>query len=123
MKTIYEHILEDILDRFSLRYGIVYQKEYRFHNEYQYRFDYAIPEKKVAIEIEGGIYVFGRHNMPIGYTEDIIKYNLAQSLGWKVYRFTTEQVKKRLFIYPTKHKPKRKIKTLEGFLYEVIVAS
>lgn len=120
MKTIYDYIMIDILSKLSLKYGFSFEREKVFSNDYKYRFDYAIPDLKIGIEIEGGIYVFGRHNIPTGYTEDCIKYNIAQSEGWMVYRFTTEQIRKRLFTYPTKQKPKRNIITIEEFLEEVI---
>lgn len=121
MKNIYDFIMIDILTKLSVKYGFSFEREKQFNQDYKYRFDYAIPDLKIAIEIEGGIYVFGRHNIPTGYTEDCIKYNIAQNEGWVVYRFTTEQIKRRLFTYPTKQKPNRKIITIEEFLEDVIV--
>jgi len=59
---------------------------------YRWSFDFAIPEYKIAIEIEGGTMMIGRHQRPAGYEKDCIKYNEAQKLGWKVYRFTSGMV-------------------------------
>jgi very-short-patch-repair endonuclease len=63
--------------------------EYRFHEYRKYRFDFAIKELMVGIEYEGGIFkdVSGHKNVR-NYQKDVEKYNLAQSLGWKIIRFT-----------------------------------
>lgn len=53
-----------------------------------YRIDFAWPDYMLAVEIEGGIEMYGRHNRPEGYTKDVIKYNAAQEHGWLVYRIT-----------------------------------
>jgi hypothetical protein len=42
--------------------------EYRFHPQRRWRFDWYIPSIKVAVEIEGGAWIAGRHNRPIGYS-------------------------------------------------------
>lgn len=67
--------------------GIELVKEYKFLQNRKFRFDYAIPEHKIAIEIEGGVYTYGRHNRPIGYLNDMEKYNLAVLNDWKILRF------------------------------------
>lgn len=36
--------------------GVECVKEYRFHDKRKWRFDYAIPEHKIAIEVEGGVW-------------------------------------------------------------------
>lgn len=61
-------------------------REFRFHPERRWRFDFAWPEHAVALEIEGGIYCGGRHVRPAGYSRDCVKYNEAQLLGWRVFR-------------------------------------
>ena len=74
-------------------YGIVPHREYRFHSSRMWRFDAAFPEIKLAIEIEGGSWVNGRHNRGKGMEEDARKYNSAVVRGWRVLRFTTSMVK------------------------------
>ena len=69
-------------------------REYRFHDTRRWRFDFAYPDKKIAIEVEGGVYRGGRHTRGKGFTNDCVKYNTANELGWTVYRYTTEQVQK-----------------------------
>ncbi|MEN2997553.1 MAG: hypothetical protein ABDH28_00725 [Brevinematia bacterium] len=113
---------EKLLYSIANERGLVVEKEYRFaiHRGFGYRFDYAIPSIKVAIEIEGGVYIYGRHNNPIGYTEDVIKYNIATLEGWRVYRFTTEMLRKGMVVYPTSKKPNREYILLEDFLRECL---
>lgn len=61
-------------------------KEYRFHPVRQWRFDYALPMHKVALEVEGGVWTQGRHTRPQGFLGDIEKYNTATVMGWRVVR-------------------------------------
>lgn len=63
------------------------EREYRFHPSRQWRFDYAWPEYMLAVEIEGGVWVKGRHNRGLGFIKDCEKYNAAVMLGWRVLRF------------------------------------
>ena len=68
------------------------EREYRFHPIRRFRFDYAIPSKMIAIEQEGGAWTNGRHTRGKGYISDMEKYNLATSMGWRVLRFTPDQM-------------------------------
>lgn len=68
-------------------------REHRFHDVRRFRFDFAWLDQKIAAEVEGGIWVRGRHTRGAGFKNDCEKYNLAASEGWKVYRFTTGMVK------------------------------
>jgi hypothetical protein len=68
--------------------GVPYEKEYRFHHERKFRFDFAIPSLKIGIEYEGLMSEKSRHTTVKGYTSDADKYNLAQSCGWRVFRYT-----------------------------------
>lgn len=70
--------------------GVEVVKEHVFHHTRRWRFDYAMPDIKVAIEIDGGVWRFGRHNRPEGYINDMEKLNTAASMGWLVLRFTTQ---------------------------------
>lgn len=74
-------------------YGFTPKREYKFFAGRKWAFDFAFPESKVAIEIEGGTR-FGksRHSRGKGFEKDCEKYNTATSLGWKVYRYTTAMV-------------------------------
>src|SRR3970040_1770915 len=71
--------------------GVEY--EYRFHPTRKWRCDYAWPHAKIALEIEGGVWVGGRHTSSSGFTKDMEKYNEAGLLGWRIFRVTPQQVK------------------------------
>lgn len=57
-----------------------------------WRLDLAWPEVKVAVECEGGTWSGGRHTRGAGFAEDCSKYNAAVVAGWRVLRFTGEQI-------------------------------
>ena len=65
-------------------------KEYKFHPTRRWRFDYAVPVHKIALEVEGGVWTGGRHTSPKGFLGDIEKYNTATLMGWRVFRTTPE---------------------------------
>ena len=70
------------------------EREFRFRPSRRWRFDFAWPEGKVAVEIEGGVYIDGRHTRGKGYERDLEKYNAAVTDGWKVFRFTLGTLKR-----------------------------
>lgn len=69
------------------------EKEYRFHPGRKWRYDFAWPSKKVAVEIEGGVWTKGRHTRGSGFLGDMAKYNEAARLGWRVFRFQPKDLK------------------------------
>ncbi len=78
--------LHDLLQAFA--------QEVTFHPERNWRFDFASPQHRIAVEIEGGtLYGKSRHSKGPGFEEDCRKYNAAAALGWSVYRFSTAMVK------------------------------
>lgn len=76
--------------------GIKLVPEYKFHDSRMWRFDFAHPESKTAFEIEGGIWINGRHNRGSGFINDMIKYNEAAINGWTVIRLCKENLKEPL---------------------------
>jgi len=60
--------------------------EYKFHNDRNWRFDFCWVKHKIALEIEGGIFIQGRHVRPKGFIDDMEKYNNAIDLGYKLFR-------------------------------------
>jgi hypothetical protein len=74
--------------------GIV--REHLFASEIgrRWRFDFALPKHRIGIEIEGGAWSNGRHTRGAGFVGDMEKYNMATVLGWRVLRFTPQQIKK-----------------------------
>jgi very-short-patch-repair endonuclease len=62
--------------------------EHRFHPVRRWRFDWAWPAERLAIEVEGGVFLpgGGRHTRGAGFTADCEKYAEAAILGWRVIR-------------------------------------
>ena len=69
-------------------------KEYKFHPKRRWRFDYAIPDHKIALEVEGGVWTGGRHIRAQGFLGDMEKYNTATLMGWRVFRTTPDDLLK-----------------------------
>lgn len=67
-------------------------REYKFWPGRRFAFDFAWPERKIAVEVEGGTYVSGAHGRGKHYASDLVKYNEAAILGWTVLRFDTDMV-------------------------------
>lgn len=93
--------------------GIDHVTEYRFLHDRRFRFDIAIPDKKIAIEFEGGIYSKGRHTRGKGYAGDAKKYNLATMHGWKLLRYTSDDTKEINWEFKIAEEISQLIKTLE----------
>ena len=66
--------------------------EYRFHPKRRWKFDFAHPATKTAIELEGGAWSNGRHTRGKGFVADCEKYNAAGLLGWTVFRLATGMI-------------------------------
>jgi len=92
-------------------------REYKFHPVRRWKFDYAWPEYKLYLEIDGGTFgrpvvcnhchqpvkrmvngrsvpvrEGGRHNTGTGFEGDCDKLNEASALGWRGVRVTTAMV-------------------------------
>ena len=67
--------------------------EFRFHPIRRWRFDLAFPNKKVAVEVHGAVYVGGHHTRGKGFEDDREKSNEAQLMGWKVLEYSTGQIR------------------------------
>ena len=86
--------LEELLGQHIKLSGLpVPAREYRFHPRRRWRFDFAWPRYKVAVEIDGGIYNRGRHVRGSGFERDAEKRNAAVMAGWRVLHFTPRHVK------------------------------
>jgi very-short-patch-repair endonuclease len=66
--------------------------EYRFHPTRKWRFDFCWPEQGLALEVDGGGFLQGRHSRGAGMEKDAEKFNEALVLGWKVLRVTPRHV-------------------------------
>lgn len=109
--------LERAMETRLKQVGIEYETEYRFHPTRKWRFDFAFPVYKVALEIEGGSYIRpvkchicgtqvlrrlkdgrmlpvyegGGHHSSV-FEQNAEKYNEAAILGWFVIRVTSDMV-------------------------------
>lgn len=68
------------------------ERELVFAPPRRWRFDFSWPDQLIAVEIEGGSWVGGRHMRGKPFEGDCDKYNEAAALGWRIFRFTTDQV-------------------------------
>ena len=66
-------------------------REERFCDR-RWRFDFCWPLDRLAVEVDGGVFSNGAHVRGTHYTSDCEKYNEAILLGWRVLRFTGQQV-------------------------------
>jgi very-short-patch-repair endonuclease len=88
-KNFYTKILD-------ARLGGEWWAEWYFHPTRKWRFDYALPELKIAIEVDGGLFNSyrgkhaGRHSGGIGQLNDMEKMNAAAELGWLVFHYTPD---------------------------------
>lgn len=66
--------------------------EHRFHPTRKWRLDFAWPERCVGLEVEGGVFVRGRHSRGAGMVKDMEKYNALALVGWRLLRVTPEDI-------------------------------
>lgn len=70
------------------------ERQVRFHPTREWRLDFGWPELRLAVEIEGLVPGGkGRHQTIGGMTGDLVKYNEALCLGWRVLRVSQAQVR------------------------------
>jgi hypothetical protein len=71
-----------------------YQERYlKSKRSKRYRLDFAHPDSRIGIEIQGGVYNRGRHVTGSGYERDCRKYNLAYTSGWTIFLLTSQMAK------------------------------
>lgn len=87
--------------------GYAAMPEVRFHPQRKWRIDVAvaatgvvwpatewnIDDRAIAIEIDGGAWSRGRHVRGAGFVADLEKMNALTELGWRILRFTPQQVR------------------------------
>ena len=71
------------------------EREYRFAPPRRWRFDFAWPASMVAVELEGMTRAGGRHQRWGGFQKDAEKYNAATKRGWRVLRYTSQDMRER----------------------------
>jgi very-short-patch-repair endonuclease len=82
--------------RFELLWRVVegptLATEFRFHPTRRWRADYAHEESRTLVELEGGVWVGGRHTRGQGFVADAEKYFEATLAGWRVVRLVSSQI-------------------------------
>lgn len=68
-------------------------RQYRFHDQRKWAFDFAFTHHSVALEVDGAVHTGGRHTRGAGFTADCEKLNEAALMGWTVLRVTAEHVR------------------------------
>lgn len=69
-------------------------EEFQFHPTRKWRFDFALPQLRCAIELDGGTFQSVRtgHSSGVGLRAWREKNNAAMSLGWRVWHYAPEEV-------------------------------
>lgn len=70
-------------------------RELQFNPLRRWRFDFAWPKSKVAVELAGGLFVFGGHTRPMARIAEMDKKNSATLLHWKVLEFSNKHLEDR----------------------------
>ena len=68
-------------------------REHKFHPVRKWRWDWADVTNKLAIEIQGGVWIGGRHTSGSGFVKDMEKYNAGVVFGWRLLAYTPQQFK------------------------------
>lgn len=50
----------------------------------QFKFDRCWPSHRVAVEVQGGLWVAGAHSRGSGVERDCLKLSMAAAVGWRV---------------------------------------
>lgn len=68
--------------------------EYKFHATRKWRIDYyfEINGKRIALEVEGGVWTGGRHTTGKGFMGDMEKYNAISAAGIVLLRTTPDRL-------------------------------
>lgn len=92
-QVIRELLKRNLAETVSRKTGAKYEYEYRFAApERQWRSDIAFPNEKVAVEIDGGTWGYGRHNRAGSILADMEKGNGYSVRGWIVFHLPWEWI-------------------------------
>ena len=72
--------------------------EFRFHDTRRWRMDMAWRKQKVYCEVQGGIFIKGRHTRGASLLKEWEKLNTASSMGWRVLFVQPSDIAKPEFI-------------------------
>lgn len=60
----------------------------------RFRWDFAWPNFRLLLEVQGGTWGKGAHSGGVGASRDCEKGNLATCAGWRTLAVTTDQIRK-----------------------------
>jgi len=106
-------VLEDRFEREAKKRGMKFEREHRWAvvivgsgegvrarlvraGLKDTRFDFALPDLKIAVELNGGEWTYGKHQRGYGATHDAEKCNEATRRGWAVFTLTGTMVRDEL---------------------------
>lgn len=69
------------------------EQQFKFHPTRLWRFDFAFPKYKIAVEINGGTFSHGRHTRGSSLHDEYDKLNAAVLLGWRVMLFDSQHLR------------------------------
>jgi very-short-patch-repair endonuclease len=79
--------------------GLKPEQQYRFHPDRRWRLDFAFPELRLGVELDGGIFAaenggeVGKHSRGAGRCADMQKRNAAAELGWLILNYGPPHVR------------------------------
>lgn len=68
-------------------------RQYRAISDRRYAWDFAWPDKRLLVEVQGGLWVRGAHSRPLGIQRDMDKLNIATLAGWRVLQVSAADIK------------------------------
>lgn len=68
------------------------QMEVKMVDKRRFRIDYAWPDIKLGVEIQGGVYTRGAHGSIYGILSGYTKANIAACNGWRLLYYTPQQM-------------------------------
>ena len=81
------------VDRLCALHGIPLPvAEYRFSPPRRWRWDWAWPDRRIALDVNGGVWMQGKHSRGAGQLRDFEKWSEGAAQGWRVIHVTPAQV-------------------------------
>ena len=68
------------------------EAEFRFAPPRRWRFDYRWPNQKLALEVQGGLFIGGRHSRGPALLKEHEKLNTAARMGYRILYTTPKQL-------------------------------
>ena len=66
--------------------------EHEFCAGRKWRFDFAFPKQRVAVEVQGGLFTAGRHTRGAALVKEYEKWRAAAQLGWRILPCIPQQI-------------------------------